>query len=113
MGVGIDYAIHYFSRFRFIFRETGDYQISLVKAISETSRPILSNASAVGLGFLVLLFSEYQVIGHVGWITALSMLTTALSSLTVLPAVLSIVKPNVKWGKLRSEAPAEEQRVAC
>ena len=101
MGVGIDYAIHYFSRFRFILRETGDYEMALIKAIMETSRPILSNASAVGLGFLVLLLSEYQVIGNVGWITALSMVTTALSSLVVLPAILSIVRPKVKWGKQR------------
>lgn len=113
MGVGIDYAIHYFSRFRFILRETGDYQASLIKAIAETSCAILSNASAVGLGFLVLLLSEYQVIGNVGWITALSMFTTALSSLIVLPAILSIVKPKVKWGKQRSGEYAQEQSVAC
>ncbi len=96
MGVGIDYTIHFFSRFRFILKETGEYDSALLKAIVETSRPILSNATAVGLGFLVLLFSEYQVIGHIGWITCLSMFTTALNSLIILPALLSLVKPNVK-----------------
>lgn len=95
MGVGIDYAIHFFSRFRFILKETGEYDSALKKSIIETSRAILSNATAVGLGFLVLLFSEYQVIGHIGWITCLSMFTTALSSLVVLPALLSLVKPKV------------------
>jgi predicted RND superfamily exporter protein len=96
MGVGIDYTIHFFSRFRFILKETGEYDSALKKAIIETSRAILSNATAVGLGFLVLLFSEYQVIGHIGWITCLSMFTTALSSLIVLPSLLSLVKPKVK-----------------
>jgi predicted RND superfamily exporter protein len=80
-----------------------------VKAIAETSRAILSNASAVGLGFLVLLLSEYQVIGNIGWITALSMFTTAISSLIVLPAILSLFKPKVVWRKQRSKEDIQEQ----
>ena len=96
MGVGIDYAIHYFSRFRLLFREEPDYDKAIIKGIVETSRAILSNAAAVGLGFLVLLFSEYRVVAGIGWTTALSMLTTALSSLIALPAMLSIVKPKIR-----------------
>ena len=99
MGVGIDYAIHYFSRFRLLFYEQTDYDRAIVKAIRETSRAILSNAAAVGLGFLVLFFSEYRVVAGIGWITALSMLTTALSSLIVLPAILSLVKPKIRGVK--------------
>ncbi|MBU2648128.1 MMPL family transporter [bacterium] len=96
MGVGIDYSIHYFTRFRRILASGEDYDEALVKAVAETSRAILSNAVAVGIGFLVLLFSEYLVIANVGWITAASMFTTALGSLVVLPALLSLFKPVVK-----------------
>jgi predicted RND superfamily exporter protein len=105
MGVGIDYAIHYFSRFRLLLREGMSYDEALVSAIAETSRAILSNATAVGLGFLALLFSEYQVIGNIGWITALSMYTTAFSSLLVLPATLALFKPRIRW----SEKGAQER----
>ncbi len=96
MGVGIDYAIHYFSRFRLLFGQAQTYDEAIIQAVAETARPILSNAVAVGLGFLVLFFSEYQVLANVGWITALSMFTTALSSLIVLPALLSLLKPSGK-----------------
>ena len=95
MGVGIDYSIHYFTRFRRILRSGESYDEALVKAVAETSRAILSNAGAVGIGFLVLLFSKYLVIANVGWIIAVSMFTTALGSLVVLPALLSIVRPKV------------------
>lgn len=95
MGVGIDYAIHYYSRFRLVFRENQDYNTALIQAITQTSRAILSNAVAVGLGFLVLIFSEYYAVANIGWITALSMLTTAMSSLVVLPAMLAIFRPKV------------------
>ena len=86
-------------KYRLLFREGQTYDEAIVQAVAETSRAILSNAFAVGLGFLVLLFSEYQVLANVGWITALSMFTTALSSLIVLPALLSLLKPAVKGAK--------------
>ncbi len=95
MGVGIDYSIHYFTRFRLLYRQTDDYMGSLVRAISGTSRAILSNAAAVGIGFMVLLFSEYGVIANIGWITAVSMFTTATGSLVLLPSLLAIFKPKI------------------
>jgi predicted RND superfamily exporter protein len=105
MGVGIDYAIHYFSRFRILLNHSDSYDTALLHTIVETSRSILSNAAAVALGFLVLIFSQYNAILSVGWITALSMLTTALSSLVVLPAMLSVFKPKVAVVKRRTITP--------
>lgn len=96
MGVGIDYAIHYYTRFRMFYREGKEYDEAVSLGVSETARAILSNASAVGIGFMVLLFSEYGVIANVGWITAVSMFTTAFGSLVILPALLSIFKPKVR-----------------
>jgi len=96
MGVGIDYSIHYFTRFRRFLKEGVEYDKALARAIADTSRAILSNATAVGVGFLVLLFSEYGVIANVGWIVAVSMVTTALGSLIVLPSLLAIFKPAIK-----------------
>lgn len=95
MGVGIDYAIHYFSRFRIMLKEAESYEKAIQKALVETSRAILSNAAAVGIGFIVLTASEYHVIASLGWITALSMFTTAVSSLTMLPVLLAIFKPKI------------------
>ena len=103
MGVGIDYAIHYYSRFRRVYQENQDYNATLIRAIAETSRAILSNAVAVGLGFLVLVFSEYYAVANIGWITALSMLTTALSSLVVLPAMLAILKSKAAEAEQRQK----------
>jgi predicted RND superfamily exporter protein len=95
MGVGIDYAIHCFSRFKLFLKIGGGYNESIINAVSQTSRAILSNAAAVGIGFLVLLFSEYRVIANIGWITAVSMFTTALGSLVILPSLLAIFRPRI------------------
>jgi predicted RND superfamily exporter protein len=50
LGVGIDYSIHYFHRFKSIYRAGGQFSESLVDAAAETGRGILANALAVGGG---------------------------------------------------------------
>lgn len=94
LGVGIDYSIHLYSRFRLLYRKNGHKKESIVNAVVETSRGILSNAFSVGLGFLVLLLSAYSIISDMGWIVALSMLTTSLTSLSLLPVLLSYIIPS-------------------
>ena len=95
MGVGIDYAIHYYSRFRLAFQECEDYPAAAIIALERTCRPIMFNALAVGTGFIALMFSEYDIIHDVGWITSLSMFTTAFASLMLLPVLICIFKPGV------------------
>jgi len=89
LGVGIDYSIHIFSRLRLLRRKGGSFQSSLVNAVAESARGILSNALSVGIGFLILLLSAYRIINDMGWIIALTMLTTSLASLVLLPCLLS------------------------
>jgi predicted RND superfamily exporter protein len=101
LGVGIDYSIHYFHRFKSIYRAGGQFSESLVDAAAETGRGILANALAVGAGFLILLASAYTIINDMGWIITLSMATTALASLTILPAMLSLFRGHFERGRER------------
>jgi predicted RND superfamily exporter protein len=98
MGVGIDYGIHYFARFSERLKETGDYQKALIAGVVDSGKSIFFNAIAVGGGFLVLLLSDYHVIASMGWIVAIAMMTTTLTSLTILPALIAIFKPKVNAG---------------
>ena len=95
MGVGIDYAIHYYSRFRKLFQISGDYNKSLIDASVHSSSGIIMNAIAVGAGFLILWGSKYTIIKHMGMIVAFSMLTSGVGALTILPTLLYIFKPKV------------------
>ncbi len=96
LGVGIDYSIHIFSRFRMIHRHGDSLRSSLVNAVVESARGIISNAVSVGIGFLILLFSAYRIINDMGWIIALTMLTTSAASLIILPCLLSLLKPKLQ-----------------
>ncbi|MBN2651000.1 MAG: MMPL family transporter [Spirochaetales bacterium] len=99
MGVGIDYSIHFFSRFKNVYQFNNNYREALIEAAVQSSSGIISNAIAVGTGFLVLMFSSYTIIQQMGWIIALSMFTSALGALTILPALLYIFQPKIKTHK--------------
>ena len=104
MGVGVDYAIHFISKFQLEWKKSNGTQ-SVLFVIGQTAKhtmsPILSNASAVGIGFLSLLFSSYQIIMDMGWIIALSMFFTAFSSLTIVPLFLAMYYTNKENSQIK------------
>jgi hypothetical protein len=93
MGIGVDYAIHLVFKFQ---REVAiNDDLGEVNAITlkTSGKAILFNAVVVTAGFLVLLTSSFT--GHqiMGRLLALSMVTSFLGSITLLPAALSVFKP--------------------
>ncbi|MDC7228358.1 MAG: efflux RND transporter permease subunit [Spirochaetales bacterium] len=106
LGVGIDYSIHIYSRLR-LLRERGESPRScIVNSATESARGIISNAASVGVGFLILLLSAYRIINDMGWIIALTMLTTSLSSLILLPCLLSFLPGNKPSAEKLNKKPA-------
>lgn len=87
LGVGIDYSVHFISRFKFFLRE-GSGSDAAMQAVRTTARPILFNSLAVGLGFSVLLFSSFWPLIHIGWVVGSTMVLAAVLTLAVLPALL-------------------------
>ncbi len=91
IGIGIDYAIHFLARYRTELVKGASAADAIVTTTSTTGRAIVFNAIAVGLGFLVLAFSSIYSLGMVGWIIALTMLVSSVGSMTLLPAILSLL----------------------
>jgi len=56
------------------------------------------NALSVGAGFGVLAFSRFRIIAELGLLIALCMVITAFISLTVIPALLAVIKPKFIYG---------------
>ncbi|NOZ04271.1 MAG: RND family transporter [FCB group bacterium] len=93
IGLGIDYAVHFNSRFRRELFNLKDEKLALKKTLGTTGVAIIINALTVGLGFSVLLLAGGQHIRRFGGLTALTMLTSAVFTLMVLPALTLMVKP--------------------
>ena len=97
VGIGIDYTIHYIEAFRREFlaaKGQGDF---LLKTFESSGKAIIINAVSVGAGFAVLLFSQFIMMKDLGLLIALTMCSSALASLTLIPVLLSVFKPKFVW----------------
>jgi predicted RND superfamily exporter protein len=90
VGVGIDYTIHCLEAFKREYRLGGDF---LRRTFMSSGKAIIINAVSVGAGFAVLFFSRFNMLGDLGLLIAITMFSSALTSLTVLPALLTLIKP--------------------
>ncbi|MFQ6040677.1 MAG: MMPL family transporter [Candidatus Poribacteria bacterium] len=68
------------------------YRAALEKTLETAGVAIVINALSVMMGFLVLLMSSLVPLQRFGWLTALTMFTSALGSITVLPALILLTK---------------------
>jgi len=88
IGIGIDYGIHYISRFREGLAAGRPVGESAVAAAGSAGRPIVYN---VALGFSVLLLSAFHGMRSFGTLISATMLISAISALLVIPALLSVI----------------------
>ena len=85
VGVGIDYSIHFLSRYRHELGISCDINQAIAAAINTSGRAIMYNALAVGAGFIVLVLSNFVPVIQSGYLTAL----------TVLPAFIATFHPRI------------------
>ncbi|MCK4418262.1 MMPL family transporter, partial [Candidatus Aerophobetes bacterium] len=92
IGIGIDYTIHFISRFKTEFEVNKTELGALDKTLETTGRAIIINAFSVMMGFLALLLSSIVPLQRFGWLTGLTMAVSALGAICLLPALLLITK---------------------
>jgi hydrophobe/amphiphile efflux-3 (HAE3) family protein len=88
VGIGVDYSIHFISRFRNEYRANRDAQQALQATIRTTGRGITYNALTVALGFFILVFASFKGIRMFGLQIALTMVVSAVSAISIIPAIL-------------------------
>ncbi|GHU61453.1 antibiotic transporter [Spirochaetia bacterium] len=101
VGIGIDYTIHFMDSFKREYLAgagSADKNAFLHRAFQSSGKAIIINALSVGGGFGVLAFSRFNVIADMGLLVALAMIITALLSLTLIPALLTLIKPKFIYG---------------
>jgi predicted RND superfamily exporter protein len=93
-SIGTDYAIHFIDAFRREYRAGGQNSNNCLRlTFLGCGKAIIINAISVGAGFAVLAFSQFRIVAEMGALIAFSMLITALVSLTIIPALLTTIKP--------------------
>ena len=104
MGVGVDYAIHLVFKFRNAAAACGDLAEVNAVTLKTSGKAILFNALVVTSGFIVLMASNFT--GHrvLGRLLSLSMITSFVGSVTLLPAALSLFKPSFAVPKKKASS---------
>jgi hypothetical protein len=93
IGIGVDYTIHFLHSYHVERIKEDDLHLVTQRTLTTTGKAIIFNAISVAAGFLVLLFSNFYPLIYLGFLIAVTMCTSSIASLTILPLLLNIFKP--------------------
>jgi predicted RND superfamily exporter protein len=93
LGLSVDFAIHFIERTRAMLRSSGTFAATSKLIFEEPARAIARNAIVIALGFTPLFFAPLMPYITVGAFMAAIMVLSALSTLVLLPALMSWAGP--------------------
>ncbi|WP_440677864.1 efflux RND transporter permease subunit [Candidatus Pelagibacter sp. HIMB1587] len=93
IGIAVDNSIHYIYRFKEEFNKLKDYNNTLKTCHSTVGVAILNTSITIVFGFSILVLSKFIPTIYFGMFTGLAMLLAMISVLTLLPALILVVKP--------------------
>ena len=99
VGIGVDFAIHYISRFKEEIKKTKDIEEATVNTMLSSGKAIIYDMMSNILGFVVFVFSGFLPIRYFGWLISLTMLTVGFGSLVMLPALFAAFNPKFIRGR--------------
>jgi uncharacterized protein len=93
VGLGADFAIQFSVRYRVERHHDDDVRRSLIGAAKWVGAPLTLAAVAAAAGFLSFLPTSYSGLAQLGLISGCGMVVAYAASITLLPALLSVVNP--------------------
>jgi len=93
VGLGVDFGIQFAVRYRSERFKHGDLYSALRSTAEKVGAPLTLAAAAVAAGFLSFFPTEYKGVSELGQIAGVGMLLAFVTSITVLPALLTILHP--------------------
>lgn len=93
IGLGVDFGIQYSVRYRSERFKHDDLRLSLLRAAKRSAVPLSLAAVATAAGFLSFLPTDYKGVSELGVIAGVGMMVAFFASITVLPALLTLLNP--------------------
>jgi hypothetical protein len=92
-GIGVDFGLQFSVRYRNERYETGDLRSALLSAVRKSGAPLALAAAATAVGFASFVPTAYRGLAELGNIAGSGMIIAFLTSITLLPALLWVLKP--------------------
>ena len=93
VGLGVDFGIQFSVRYRSERHEHGDLREALRSAARKAGDPLALAAAATAVGFFAFLPTSYRGLSELGLIAGCGMLIAFICSITLVPAMLSLLNP--------------------
>ena len=93
VGLGVDFGLQFSVRYRAERHEVDDLHDALLYAGRRAGAPLTLAALATAAGFLSFTPTDYKGVSELGLIAGVGMLIAYFTSITLLPALLSRLKP--------------------
>ena len=93
VGLGVDFGIQFSVRYRSERFKNDNLVEALLEGARRSAVPLSLAAMATASGFLCFLPTDYKGISELGEIAGAGMLIAFFSSITVLPAILTLINP--------------------
>ncbi len=93
VGIGVDFGIQFSVRYREERFRDDDLRRALNAAGAKASLPLALAAAATAAGFYSFIPTDYRGVSELGLIAGTGMMIAFLTSITALPALLSLLRP--------------------
>jgi uncharacterized protein len=100
IGIGIDFGIQFCVRYRAERYLGGDLRGALRSAAREAAIPLALAAAATAVGFFSFLPTDYRGVSELGLIAGSGMMIAFVTSITLLPALLTLLKPAAEHAEI-------------
>jgi hopanoid biosynthesis associated RND transporter like protein HpnN len=93
IGLGVDFGLQFSVRYRAERHDYGELRAALRSAARKAGVPLALAAAATAVGFASFLPTSYRGLSELGQIAGSGMIIAFLMSISLLPALLTVLKP--------------------
>src|SRR6266849_1240721 len=93
IGLGVDFGIQFSVRYRAERHEVDELHQALVNTARHVGAQLTLAAAATAAGFLSFLPTDYKGLSELGLLAGLGMIIAFLTSITLIPALLTVLRP--------------------
>jgi hypothetical protein len=97
LGIAVDSTVHYMARLNLELKGETDQAAAITRALRTVGVPIVYTTVALFFGFLTFAFSSFVPIQDFGILAGITMATSLVANLVLLPAVLGTTKIITLW----------------
>ena len=93
IGLGVDFGIQFSVRYRAERHDNDNLHEALLSTARYVGAPLTLAAAATAAGFMSFLPTDYKGVSELGQLAGLGMIVAFLTSITVIPALLTVLNP--------------------